>query len=158
MRPDTVVMRGSASTRAVPLRTSRFNWTGSESGVRVIGCRWPIRSVLPLASVGTTSLKMLEMTGCGNDRPRSLATVSSISRICVSSTTSFCATSSCPIRSRAIAMLAGLPVRISCCDVAETVMCRSGADAPSACVTVAATSLAVVDGLPLSPGSAARSV
>ncbi len=52
VRPERVVMRGSASTRPWPLEIARLSCSPNESGVREKPCSRPSRGMAPLASGG----------------------------------------------------------------------------------------------------------
>ena len=111
----------------------------------------------PSGEDGATSVNVVPTAGLARLSPRLFAAVSSTSRISVSSTTSFCSTSSWSMRLFARRIEYGLPVSTSCVPFGGTVIFRSGACDCIACVTVVAMSVAEDDGAPFSPGAAAFS-
>ena len=89
VRPESVVMRGSASTRPLPFWMSRFSCALNEIGVRESAWKRPRRAGVPSAfGSGCISENVVLTAAAPSWRPRSLATFSSSSRISVSSTTS----------------------------------------------------------------------
>src|SRR5665213_2268277 len=113
--------------------------------------------VPPSGDEGVVSVNVEEIAGTPKLRPRFLAAFSSTSRISVSSTTSFCSTSSRSISDFASRIEYGLPVSTSCVPFGGTVMWRSEARPCSACVTVVAMSVADDDGDAGAAGSRLRS-
>ena len=158
VRPEMVVIRGSASTRPLPLCTSRFTVRPNESGVRVSGCRRRNGGGVPPSDEnGVVSFSVVLTTGEPKLRPRFSPRSRRLRGSGVSRITSFCSTSSWSMRFLAARIEYGLPVSTSCVPLGGTVMRRSGACACSACVTVVAMSVADDDGAPLRPGAAALS-